>query len=76
MRPANLSVELQFMGHYNEKNIKFDIDLAQLANEGGKLIYEMVFDSTRSNWELVVVQDAQLNPVGAAEFTQRKAPAN
>ena len=27
-RPANLSVELQFMGHYYEKNIKFDINLA------------------------------------------------
>lgn len=64
------------MGHYYEKNIKFDINLAQLSAEGGKLIYEMVFDSTTSNWELVVVQDAQRNPVGAAEFTQRKAPAN
>ena len=75
-RPEKLTVDLEFMGHYKEKNIKFDIDLEMLAQAGGKIVYEMVFDSPSGNWELVVAQDIEGNPVGAAEFTQRAAPAH
>ena len=75
-RPESLTTELQFMGHYKEQNIKFDVDLAELANAGGKLVYEMVFDSPTGKWEIVVVQDEHSNPIGVAEFTQSPAPAN
>ena len=42
------------MGHYAEKNIQFDVDLAELANLGS-IMYEMVFDSPSGNWEIVVM---------------------
>ena len=72
--PDNFEVELQFMGHYKEKNIKIKVDMAELQN-AGSIVYEMVLDSITGNWELVVMQDADRQMMGVAEFTQRDAPA-
>jgi len=63
------------MGHYAEKNIKIDVDLAELATHGS-ILYEMVLDSPSGNWEIVVMQDADRNIIGVAEFLQHPAPAN
>ena len=62
------------MGHYKEKNIKIKVDMAELQN-AGSIVYEMVLDSISGNWELVVMQDADRQMMGVAEFTQRDAPA-
>ena len=68
-QPEQFQVELQFMGHYREKNIRLKINLAELqANQ--TLVYEMVMDSQSGNWEIVVVQDPDRNLIGVAEFTQ------
>ena len=74
-RPAKVGLELQFMGHYAEKNIKFDVDLAELTNLGGSVMYEMVFDSPSGNWEIITMHDADRNMVGVTEFTQKNPPA-
>lgn len=73
-RPAKVGLELQFMGHYAEKNIKFDVDLAELAGAGGSITYEMIFDSPSGNWEVVVMQDAERSVIGVVEFTQSNPP--
>ena len=73
-RPAQAAIELQFFGHYSEKNIQFNVDLAELAN--GPVTYEMVFDSPSGNWEIIVMYDSDKNVMGVAEFTQKNAPAN
>jgi len=45
------------------------VDLNDLANHLN-IMYEMVFDSQSGNWELVLMQDQNMNMVGVAEFTQ------
>ena len=62
------------MGHYQEKNIKLKVDMAELA-AAGTIVYEMVLDSRTGSWEIVVMQDLDRNMIGVAEFTQRAAPA-
>ena len=62
------------MGHYQEKNIKLKVDMAELA-AAGSIVYEMVLDSRTGSWEIVVMQDLDRNMIGVAEFTQRAAPA-
>ena len=68
-RPEIFEVVLQFMGHYQEKNLKLKIDLNQVL-AGGGIVYEMVFDSSSGNWEIVVMYDSDRNVVGVADFTQ------
>jgi len=62
------------MGHYQEKNIKLKVEMAELA-AAGTIVYEMVLDSRTGSWEIVVMQDLDRNMIGVAEFTQRAAPA-
>merc|ERR1712060_284674 len=63
------SVEFESMGHYNEKNIRVKVNMAELLQHQS-LVYEMVMDSQNGNWELVTVQDPDRNIVGVADFTQ------
>ena len=74
-RPPKLEVELQFMGFYAEKNIKFQIDLVELANCGGNIMYEMNFDAPSGDWTVVTKYDTNRDVIGIEEFTQHAAPA-
>ena len=66
-------IELQFMGHYNERNVKLTINMEELTTLQS-IVYEMVMDSQSGNWELVLMHDADRNMVGVAEFTQGPVP--
>ena len=57
-----------------EKNLTIKVELEALV-AAGQMVYEMVFDASTGNWELVVMQDAERNIVGVAEFTQSNPPA-
>ena len=56
------------MGHYEEKNIKLKVNMEELVAHQ-TLVFEMVLDSKSGNWELVLVQNANRNMVGIAEFS-------
>ena len=71
-RPDSFKVELKFMGHYQEKNIKLTVNLQELETFGS-IMYEMVMDSQSGNWEIVTMQDTDRNMVGVPEFTQSRA---
>ena len=73
-RPTMLEVELQFMGYYKEKNIKFQVNLVELANCGGNIMYEMNFDAPSGNWTVVAKIDTNRDIIGVAEFTQHAPP--
>ena len=73
-RPPKLEVELQFMGHYEEKNVKFQVDMNELAG-CGSIIYEMTFDAASGEWQVIQKFNANRDEIGIEEFTQHKAPA-
>ena len=63
------TVELEFMGHYNEKNLTIKVNQEELQAHQS-LVYEMVMDSISGQWELVVIKNADNDVVGVANFTQ------
>ena len=66
--PEKVTLNLEFMGHYEERPINIDVNIADLqAHES--IVYEMVMDSQTGVWELVVMQDQDRNMIGVAEFS-------
>ena len=57
------------MGHYQEKNLKLKVDMDELQAHRS-IMYEMSMDSQSGNWEIVLMQNADRDMVGLAEFTQ------
>ena len=47
---SGLDVELQFLGYYEEKNVKFSIDMTELATHGS-IVYEMTFEPLVGEWK-------------------------
>ena len=58
------------MGNYNEKSLNLKVNMDELAQHQ-TIIYEMVMDSQSGNWEICLVQSADREVVGVAEFTQK-----
>ena len=57
------------MGHYQEKILTLKVDMEEL-NAHRSIMYEMSMDSQSGNWELVLMQNADRDMIGLAEFTQ------
>ena len=56
------------MGNYREKNLTLKVDMDELQAHRS-IMYEMSMDSQSGNWEIVLMQNADRDMVGLAEFT-------
>ena len=65
------NIEIEFMGHYNEPNLSFDIEMLDLI-ENGKVEYEMVFGAADTGkWEIIVKKGKDRDVIGVVgDFKQ------
>ena len=68
-QPKQFGVQLQFARHYNEPDLHLTVDTEMLIKEQ-KLEYLMSFDAQSGQWELVVINNANKDMVGIADFKQ------